>query len=317
MNGTNLHTTKESIMDVRQRNGGASQQQQQQQQQQRSGTESTTMMTTGRIPPSAHRNNINHHNKQTTGINSSGIAFGFGIVIAIFVITVGTMTGTVSVTFNNNNNSIQSSDPKQNVRGMIDSEQQSIDLLARQTKELETFRQQNLELEDEVKKMKKMILDQKKAAIVTNHGKVDTAASTTIEKLQDRVGRFMKSTQRLKEMIQLISKHHLIEKYGAGPHYVEIILSFDPLSNIADATKTDDTERLLIELAPITEMPATVHWFLEQINATIYNGASFHRNAHHVVQGGVIQNFETRPGEIHQINELIRTTGLDSIPFQE
>ena len=303
-------------MDVRQRNGGASQQQQQQQQQQRSGTESTTMMTTGRIPPSAHRNNINHHNKQTTGINSSGIAFGFGIVIAIFVITVGTMTGTVSVTFNNSN-SIQSSDPKQNVRGMIDSEQQSIDLLARQTKELETFRQQNLELEDEVKKMKKMILDQKKAAIVTNHGKVDTAASTTIEKLQDRVGRFMKSTQRLNEMIQLISKHHLIEKYGAGPHYVEIILSFDPLSNIADATKTDDTERLLIELAPITEMPATVHWFLEQINATIYNGASFHRNAHHVVQGGVIQNFETRPGEIHQINELIRTTGLDSIPFQE
>ena len=163
-----------------------------------------------------------------------------------------------------------------------------------------------------------MIADFKKAAAIDG-GEGDTDASTTFAKLQNRVGRFIQTTQGLKDMIQLISKHHLIEKYGVGPHYVEILLSFDPQSNIADPNgdNEEDTEILLIELAPIAEMPATVYWFLEQINATIFNGASFHRNAHHVVQGGVIQNFETKTGDIHRIMELIRTTGLDSVPFQE
>jgi hypothetical protein len=270
---------------------------------------------------------MNNSSKTTSSTNKGTVmmtSLGFGVVVAIFIITVGVMTGMISVNYNNSKNdstSYTNNDVKQqNVRGMLDMEKQSMGKLVRERKEFDSLRQQNTELENELKKMKKLIADQKQAAKTTmtdQHG----GDTTSMGQLQNRIQRFIQSTQRLKDMIQLISKHHLIEKYGKGPHYVEILLSFDPQSNIADLTRStpndDDTAILLIELAPITEMPATVYWFLEQINATIYNGAAFHRNAHHVVQGGIIANFVTKTGDIHRINELIRTTGLDSIPFQE
>lgn len=242
--------------------------------------------------------------------------------MAIVIIALGVFTDMVSVTYNNKSSDIATTpevQPQQQLtqltRGLDDSGKPSMDEL-RQKKELESMRKHNKDLEEELKTMKKLMADSKNVATIGYKG--DNAATTTIESLQKRIDRFIKMTQRLKDMIQLISKHHLIEKYGIGPHYVEMLLSFDPQSNIADPNRApDDTAILVIEMAPITEMPATVYWFLEQINATIYNGASFHRNAHHVVQGGVIQNFESKKGATQRIMELIRTTGFDSIPFQE
>ena len=73
---------------------------------------------------------------------------------------------------------------------------------------------------------------------------------------------------------------------------------------------------LLIELAPVDEMPATAFWFLEQVNATVYDGCSFHRNAGHVVQGGPAPNFETVQG-VRSVMQKFAETGLESVPFQE
>ena len=280
-------------MDVRQRNGGAFVSSQQ-----RPGTENMT--SAGKIPPPTRINS--KLAQKGNGIVVTSCCFG--LVIAMLIIMLGILTGTISVTDNDNT---KPGEPQQQIRKMVDKE--SIEE-AQQKKELELVRKKNVELEDQMTKMKKTIAGNKKA-VMKDNGDSD--------KLQSQIGRFIKRTERLKEMIQLISKYNLIQKYGVGPHYVEMLLSFDPQSNVADPAKRnqEDTEILLIQMAPISEMPATVYWFLEQINTTIFNGASFHRNAHHVVQGGVIQNFETKTGDVHQMMELIKTTGFDSIPFQE
>jgi len=94
----------------------------------------------------------------------------------------------------------------------------------------------------------------------------------------------------MKGQIQEFSKSMLIEKYGHGPHYVEIQLNFDPRSNVAHSNG-GASNRIVIELAPIDEMPHTVYWFLEQVNNRLYDGYSFHVNANHIVQAGPVPNF--------------------------
>jgi hypothetical protein len=169
----------------------------------------------------------------------------------------------------------------------------------------ESLQTQNKELQ---KKLQTLEKGARKAA-------ADTGDSDATQ-LTQRVSRLETYKERMHEMIQFLSKRHLIEKYGSGPHYVELLLSFDPASNIADNTKAEDTDRLLIQMAPIDEMPATVLWFLEQVNATLYDGASFHRNAGHVVQGGPIGNFETKDGG-RNLMQKFHEAGLESVPFQE
>jgi len=79
-------------------------------------------------------------------------------------------------------------------------------------------------------------------------------------------------------------------RYGHGPHYVEIQLNFDPRSNVAHSNG-GASNRIVVELAPIDEMPHTVYWFLEQVNNRLYDGYSFQVNANHLVQAGPVPNF--------------------------
>jgi hypothetical protein len=226
-----------------------------------------------------------------------------GITLAILIVSLGMLTGIISLT-----DSEPSGTNQQLIRGAMENQASgAIDPV--QQMEFESLKQQNKELLDKLMKLRLKTEQQLKE-------KIDKKTDET--QLTTRISRLLKDRERLHEMIQLISKRHLIEKYGIGPHYVEILLSFDPQSNIADKDKInkDDTAILLIEMAPISEMPSTVLWFLEQVNATIYDGCSFHRNAHHVVQGGPIANFETKDNG-KSVMQKIRTTGLDSIPFQE
>ena len=69
-----------------------------------------------------------------------------------------------------------------------------------------------------------------------------------------------------------------------------------------------------MQLAPADQMPATVFWFLEQVNATLYDGTSFFRNAGHVIQGGPVANFEFKG---QNIMKKFVTSGLEGVPFQE
>lgn len=175
-------------------------------------------------------------------------------------------------------------------------------------------RKQYEALEQRNRALQRELVDIQKQSAAAGTGKLTGSAESA--KLMKTVNLLTKYKIRMHEMIQLISKRQLLDKYGKSPHYVEILLSFDPKSNVAVPDKTEDTEVLLIQLAPIDEMPATVFWFLEQVNSTLYNGCSFHRNAGHVVQGGPAPNFETVKGS-KGAAQRFKEAGLDSVPFQE
>lgn len=110
--------------------------------------------------------------------------------------------------------------------------------------------------------------------------------------------------------IQRTSKEAVMAKFGKGPHRLEIFIRFD--SHLGH----DDGGIITIEMAPIDEMPHTVHWFLEQVDRKLYDGFSFHRNAGHVIQAGAnhknFLNFEHVPTE-----QGFKKAGFHSLLFQE
>jgi cyclophilin family peptidyl-prolyl cis-trans isomerase len=95
---------------------------------------------------------------------------------------------------------------------------------------------------------------------------------------------------------------------------VAIQVQFDPASRELSGSLVD-TGTIVLELAPVNELPHVVYWFLEQVNRKLYDGTSFHRNAGHVVQGGPAPNFLSPPNP--QIHKRFNESGFDSILFQE
>lgn len=96
---------------------------------------------------------------------------------------------------------------------------------------------------------------------------------------------------RMHAAIQHLSRKRLLEKFGPGPYYVVLDLSFDPLANVPG-----DQHFIAIELASADEMPHSIYTFLEQVSNNLYDGTSFHRNAGHIVQCGPAINFLSAPG---------------------
>ncbi|KAG7351920.1 cyclophilin type peptidyl-prolyl cis-trans isomerase [Nitzschia inconspicua] len=120
--------------------------------------------------------------------------------------------------------------------------------------------------------------------------------------------------KKMQQNIQLMSKTALLEKFGPGPHRVEIKVQFDP-SFPKESENEEDTGTIIIELAPVEELPHVVYWFLEQVNRKLYDLTSFHRNAGHVIQGGPAPNFLSPPNP--QLHKRFKDSGFDSILFQE
>lgn len=112
------------------------------------------------------------------------------------------------------------------------------------------------------------------------------------------------------------------DRFGKGPHHVEILLQFhpedeqdDPNAGDAAADHNVKTYTIVLEMAPIDLMPHAVYWFLNQVQLGLYNGCSFHRNAGHVVQGGPAPNHLSSP-DTHLAKRFI-DHGYNSILFQE
>lgn len=100
-------------------------------------------------------------------------------------------------------------------------------------------------------------------------------------------------------------------RFGNGPHRVQIQLAFNP--DGPDLQGTGDS--FVIELAPIDEMPHSVHWFLEQVDAGLYDGCSFQPSAGHVVMGGAIGNFLSEP-DFRPRGRFVES-GFPNVLFQE
>lgn len=140
-----------------------------------------------------------------------------------------------------------------------------------------------------------------------SHGKDGDAQKIRIDYLET----YQKKIQaRIKNM----SKTLLLERYGEGPHRVEINLQFVP--DFPKKEESDsDHQRIVIEMAPAEEMPHVVFFFLEQVSRKLYDGCSFHRNAGHVVQGGPSPNFLSLPDP--KLHKKFSDSGFYSVLFQE
>ena len=115
--------------------------------------------------------------------------------------------------------------------------------------------------------------------------------------------------ETLQRNIQLMSKTALLEKFGSGPHRLEMHIRFN-----SDLGR-DDSGDIVIEMAPVDELPHSVYWFLEQVSRKLFNGFSFHRNPGHVLSVGPVNNFLST--DLRGRQERFREEGFDSILFQE
>jgi cyclophilin family peptidyl-prolyl cis-trans isomerase len=99
----------------------------------------------------------------------------------------------------------------------------------------------------------------------------------------------------------------LFHRYGYRTLAVEFELSFGG----------KDLAWITVELAPIDEMPHTVHMFMEQVDQGLYNdgGYSFHRNSDHIIMGAPISNHLT-PDGVDNL-EKFNSHGISNVLLQE
>lgn len=106
-----------------------------------------------------------------------------------------------------------------------------------------------------------------------------------IERLREfkKAGRVIETDTEAQIFIpqaQSFIRSFLTLKYGQGPYYIAMNLEF-PSSMTTHLYPS--TEVLIVELAPIEEVPYSVYFFLEYI-VTQFKIGKFHRNAGHVLQ---------------------------------
>jgi hypothetical protein len=80
------------------------------------------------------------------------------------------------------------------------------------------------------------------------------------------------------------SRRTVLEKYGGGPHHVELQVQL-PASQQGDGRSTNApvVETIKIELAPLDMMPHSVRVFLEQISSGMWDDGAFDLHAGHVL----------------------------------
>ena len=125
--------------------------------------------------------------------------------------------------------------------------------------------ERDLELSQEIQALEKRIMDLKQSGIVLEH---DPQASILTKELQ-------KSAREVTEL-----------RYGLGPYYIEVSLSFPDAMLEAEHIKQMQT--FLIETAPLEYVPYSVYMFMEV--ARKFSSGAFHRNAGHVLQALVRKN---------------------------
>jgi hypothetical protein len=77
------------------------------------------------------------------------------------------------------------------------------------------------------------------------------------------------------------SHQRVVEKYGKGPHHVELQVQLPP-SQGEGGSSIPTVETIKIELAPLDMMPHSIRVFLEQISSGMWDDSAFDLHAGHV-----------------------------------
>ena len=115
-----------------------------------------------------------------------------------------------------------------------------------------------------------------------------------VERLMDRdanVASLMAAERRLswsegrwdKHVNRIGTRSHqrVLEKYGQGPHHVELQVQL-PSYQVVGGSSTPIVETIKIELAPLDMMPHSIHVFLEQISSGMWDDGAFDLRSGHV-----------------------------------
>jgi cyclophilin family peptidyl-prolyl cis-trans isomerase len=105
----------------------------------------------------------------------------------------------------------------------------------------------------------------------------NNAANGSWHHHQMTVAQLDQQSLHYRQSIRKLSKYALLERFGNGPHYVEMQLAGVALD---DTDNSDNSNKIILEMAPPDEMPHAVYWFLEHVASRLYdNGSSIHRSA--------------------------------------
>jgi len=185
-------------------------------------------------------------------------------------------------------------------------QKENVELTKRKADE-KALKIKNQQLIDEKKRLEFQIKDTKN---LHKDGGVHTKQlQSQIDNLTKQNNHLITYKKKMQDNIQLMSRTACIEKYGYGPHFVDVLVQFD--SHLGK----NDQGTITVQMAPVDEMPHAVYWFLEQVRRRLYDGNSFHRNAGHVVQAGPAPNFLSPPNP--QLKQRFQDAGFHSTLFQE
>jgi len=104
-----------------------------------------------------------------------------------------------------------------------------------------------------------------------------------------------KRVRQLQHYLQQFSRREVAERFGPGPHRVRITIDFaanrsgdDESDDVVDTKATassSDLRSFVVELAPLSDMPHSVHFFLEMVQLGIWKDTVFlhHESNDHVV----------------------------------
>jgi cyclophilin family peptidyl-prolyl cis-trans isomerase len=161
-------------------------------------------------------------------------------------------------------------------------------------------------LKREISAMDSMIQTQQNLEASSSTPKRNKNALSELRQLQESLKFLSEDAETLKAEVQNVSRKEVTLKYGSGPHHVEMELVFP--------NKEDGPTKFVIELAPLEEMPHSVHTFLEMVSTELLDGCSFILNALHVVKAAPLP-YDGSPAA--EKARAFSAAGLESVAFKE
>jgi len=159
-----------------------------------------------------------------------------------------------------------------------------------------------------MKELRRTIHKKEKEAEKLKQERSPRSDATSLEKYQKRDKALTKMNNRLKDAVARFSRQILKLKFGKSePYKVTMKVRYPESMGEPELGEID------LEMASSELMPTAVLYFLNQVDAGLWNGMSFIRNADHVLQAD-----PTTPAkEYHHHDFKQLPYQLESIPFQE
>jgi len=111
--------------------------------------------------------------------------------------------------------------------------------------------------------------------VFLKEAQVNSLEAVGKEKWAERDEAFLDRIGILQRRIQKESQREVIERFGGGKHQVEF--------EVVLPTRPSQPYYFQVETAPLYMMPHSVHLFLEQVEAELWNGCTFTTNDEHVL----------------------------------